>query len=124
MIRPIGILIIAALLLTGMSSGAESGGSSGYTVRQYALISFDAPVAADDAEEISGTADGGDASANETRPGGEMTAKKLFELRQAAQRDYLVLRNITGDDSLGFSPTKTQSVAIVCKQCIPQPSED
>lgn len=124
MIRPIGILMIAALLLTGMSSGAESGGSSGYTVRQYALISFDAPIAADDAEEISDTTDGGDASANETRPGGEMTAKKLFELRQAAQRDYLVLRNITGDDSLGFSPTKTQSVAIVCKQCIPQPSED
>ncbi len=103
--------------------GIDGGNASAteYTVREYALISFDDELnPADSVENLSADTLDTNASVNQTRRGGEMSARKLFQLKQGAQQDYQVLRNVTGDQTLGYSSTKAQSVAIVCKQCVPQ----
>jgi len=114
----IGMVILPIVL-------AEGGGNSTdeYTVREYALISFDDPMTPDDQVNNTTSMPAVDEKVeNQTRRGGELSARKLFQLKQGAQGDYRVLRNLSGDPSLGLSSTAAQGISILCKQCVPQKS--
>jgi hypothetical protein len=50
-----------------------------------------------------------------------MTAKKLYKLTKAAKADFRRIDAETGQPLVGLEPTAAQSVAIVCKQCVPTP---
>lgn len=115
------ILLVSVLVCPVLGTDREKNSTLDYTVKEYALISFDeASISDNPGENISSASPGDESLVNQTRRGSNMSARKLFQLKQAAEQDYQVLRNVTGDQTLGFSATKAQSVAIVCKQCVPQ----
>jgi len=123
------LILIGMLILPLMAAEEEQNSSEEYQVREYALISFNDPESTDTQVNNTSVIQGSDEIAenienteNQTRRGGELSARKLFQLKQKAQGDYRLLRNLSGDPSLGLSSTAAQSISILCKQCVPQKS--
>ncbi len=119
MIR-LSVLLILIGILIPVSIAEEQNITEGYAVREFGLISFDDPVVADDQTGNATVVQLSETAENQTRRGGELTARQLFRLKQGAQSDYRLLRNESGDPTLGLSSTAAQSVSIMCKQCVPQ----
>ena len=142
MIRLVILLLVAGMAIIpalaapdGMTSTNDTGT---YVVGQFAIISFDDEQGPENQANITPeenqTRRGGEisarklfelkqAAAGESRNQtvqGEMTARKLFELKQAAREELQTMGNESQELSTGLSPTKAQSVAIVCKQCVPR----
>jgi hypothetical protein len=124
MLRGSVLLILIGMLITPiMAAQEEQNSSEGYQIREYALISFDDPVTTETRVNNTTTVQNtNEMTENQTRGGGELSARKLFQLKQGAQSDYKTLRNESGDPSLGLSSTAAQSISILCKQCVPQKS--
>lgn len=121
MIRLSVLLILTGMFLLPVVAAEEGQNSTeGYTVREYALISFEDPINPDEQAVNNSSVQGDVKSENQTRRGSELSARKLFQLEQAAEGDYQILRNQSGDPTLGLSSTAAQSVSIMCKQCVPQ----
>jgi hypothetical protein len=127
MIRLVLSLLVAGLVFfPAPLSAAEVNSTAGpdiYSLGQIALFSF--TDATDPGETGNSTPDGNLTSEdlNQTRRGGEMSARKLFELKQAARQDIRMMEdNASLELSTGLSSTKAQSFAIVCKQCVPDKS--
>jgi|GEM_PF-4578030 len=124
MVRLPLLLVLIGIIILPITLAEEEGNSNNeYTVREYALISFDDPMTPD--EQVNNTTPMpvvDEKTDNQTRRGGELSARKLFQLKQGAQGDYRVLRNLSGDPSLGLSSTAAQGISILCKQCVPQKS--
>jgi hypothetical protein len=120
------LILIGILILPIIAAEEEQNSSEEYQVREYALISFNDPESTDTLVNNTSVIQGSDEIAenteNQTRRGGELSARKLFQLKQNAQGDYRLLRNLSGDPSLGLSSTAAQSISILCKQCVPQKS--
>ncbi len=124
MVRLPLLLVLIGIIILPIALAEEEGNSTNeYTVREYALISFDDPMTPD--EQVNNTTPMpvvDEKTDNQTRRGGELSARKLFQLKQGAQGDYRVLRNLSGDPSIGLSSTAAQGISILCKQCVPQKS--
>jgi hypothetical protein len=117
------LILIGMLIMPIMAAEEEQNSSENYQVREYALISFDDPITTE--TQVDNTTimqNTNETSENQTRRGGELSARKLFQLKQGAQSDYKTLRNESGDPSLGLSSTEAQSISILCKQCVPYKS--
>ncbi len=120
---PLFLVLIGMITLPIVLAEEEQNNTEEYTVREYALISFDDPMNTEEyMNNTSVMPVSDDMSENQTRRGGELSARKLFQLKQNAQDDYRTLRNMSGDPTLGLSSTAAQSVSIMCKQCVPQKS--
>lgn len=120
---PLLLVLIGMVILPIVLAEEDGNSTDGYTVREYALISFDDPMTPED--QVNNTTAmpvASEKADNQTRRGGELSARKLFQLKQGAQGDYRVLRNLSGDPSLGLSSTAAQGISILCKQCVPQKS--
>lgn len=121
--RSVLLILIGILLIPIMAAEDEQNISENYLVREYALISFDEPITTEtQGNNTTILQNTNEITENQTRRGGDLSARKLFQLKQGAQSDYRMLRNESGDPSLGLSSTAAQSISILCKQCVPQKS--
>jgi ferritin-like protein len=122
MIRLFLFLMIVALCVSpALSSDDEGNGTEEYVYQELVIISFDEEFTPDpknttQMQEVQ-------VAGNQTRIGGEMTARKLFELREGAKEDYRKLANISGVPYTGLPSTSSQGVSIICKQCVPTRTE-
>jgi hypothetical protein len=124
MIRLVPIIIMMSLLVAPVLSGdAEVNSTDEYIVQELIFFEFDDAYTPDSNNT---TLEQGEVqvAGNATRPGGEMTARKLFQLKQAAREDYQKLADMSVSSVPGLSPTSSQGVSIICKQCIPIPVEE
>ena len=113
-----GIVFYPAL---GSAGETNSTGGGDYVLGEYVFFSFSDAMAPDELANNTVEANRTTEPVNQTRRGGEMSARKLFELKQAAREDFRVMGNNESLElSTGLSPTAAQSVAIVCKQCVPE----
>lgn len=114
------LLLCLALFISLVSAGEQnrSDQSSEYVVGQFAIFSFSDEISPEETASSSGNSNA--SVQNETRRSGEMTARKLFELKQAARDDFRSMGNVSLELSTGLSPTAAQSFSIVCKQCVPK----
>jgi len=104
----IPLLLTGLVLFPAVLADEERNSTDGYIVREYALVSF--------SEEMTGNPGNAtpavksiDSAGNETRRGGVMTARKLFELRQAAKEGFQ-----KGTNQSGVSVNNSAS----CSGCI------
>lgn len=119
MIRLLQILIVITLLVTLVSADDEGTNSSDeYTVQELVIFSFDEAQSPDPGNGTP-VVNNMQTAGNQADLGGEMTARKLFRLREAAKADYRKIENQSDDGLSGLSPTSSQKVSIICKQCIP-----
>lgn len=123
MIRPalLPVLLCLSLFMAPVTAGEQNSSdqSAEYEVGQFAIFSFSDEISPGETALSSSTNTTG-AARNETRRGGVMTARKLFELKQAAREDYRAMGNVSLELSTGLSTTAAQSFSIVCKQCVPK----
>lgn len=119
MLRLIFIFITIPFFLFLVSAdNGDVNSSDEYTIQQLVIISFDDPVTSDSGN-VSEIGDSKKKSLNQTDQGEGMTAKKLFKLTKAAKSDFQRVDAGISAPISGLTPTAAQSVAIVCKQCIP-----
>ncbi|MFH0967576.1 MAG: hypothetical protein V1862_07830 [Methanobacteriota archaeon] len=115
-------LIIAGLIFFSPAiANEETNSTDPYVVREYSLISFTEEIPSVNLVNTTPEEMAGNVSVNQTRRGGEMTAKKLFQLKQAA-KEGLDKVGIQRDDLLSntsdvYTDTSSQNcVSGVCKK--------
>ncbi len=109
------ILLLAGLIFfPATAENEEINSTDAYIVREYSLISFTEEIPPVDLVNVTPEEKTIVVSENQTRRGGEMTARKLFQMKQAAKEGFEKV-GIPRDDLLSnTSGTYTDSNSQKC----------
>jgi hypothetical protein len=82
-------LFIAGLLFFHVAADKEMNRTDAYIVREYALISYSEEMTPIDQVNVTLEEKNAGVAGNQTPRGDEMTARKLFKLKQAAREGFV-----------------------------------